>query len=109
VTVIGLGPMGQAMVRAFLAAGHPVTVWNRTAARADELVAAGARRAATVAEAVAANELVVLSLTDYRAMYDILGGPGTPWSAGWSRTSARTRPTSPAGRRRGWASAARSS
>ncbi|MCU1664606.1 MAG: 6-phosphogluconate dehydrogenase, partial [Pseudonocardia sp.] len=34
VTVIGLGPMGQAMVRRFLDAGHPVTVWNRTAGRA---------------------------------------------------------------------------
>jgi 3-hydroxyisobutyrate dehydrogenase-like beta-hydroxyacid dehydrogenase len=76
VTVIGLGPMGQAMVRSFLAAGHPTTVWNRTAARADELVAAGAARAATVADAVAANELVVLSLTDYRAMYEIFDGVG---------------------------------
>ena len=28
-TLIGLGPMGQAMVRSLLAAGHPVTVWNR--------------------------------------------------------------------------------
>jgi len=72
VTVIGLGPMGQAMVRSFLAAGHPTTVWNRTQARADEVVAAGAVRATTAAEAVAANDLVVLSLTDYRAMYEIL-------------------------------------
>jgi 3-hydroxyisobutyrate dehydrogenase-like beta-hydroxyacid dehydrogenase len=76
VTVIGLGPMGRAMVRTFLAAGRPTTVWNRTPARADELVAAGAVRAATAAEAVAANELVVLSLTDYRAMYDILDSAG---------------------------------
>jgi 3-hydroxyisobutyrate dehydrogenase-like beta-hydroxyacid dehydrogenase len=72
VTVIGLGPMGRAMVRAFLAAGRSATVWNRTPARADELVAAGAVRAATPAEAVAANELVVMSLTDYQAMYEIL-------------------------------------
>ena len=72
VTLIGLGPMGQAMVRAYLAAGHEVTVWNRTASRADALVAEGAKRAATVAEALAANELVLLSLTDYQAMYDIL-------------------------------------
>jgi 3-hydroxyisobutyrate dehydrogenase-like beta-hydroxyacid dehydrogenase len=72
VTVIGLGPMGRAMVRAFLAAGRSATVWNRTPARADELVAAGAVRAATPAEAVAGNELVVLSLTDYQAMYEIL-------------------------------------
>lgn len=73
VTLIGLGPMGQAMVRTLLAAGHPVTVWNRTAARAEGLVADGATLAASPAAAVAASELVVLSLTDYQAMYDILG------------------------------------
>jgi 3-hydroxyisobutyrate dehydrogenase-like beta-hydroxyacid dehydrogenase len=76
VTVIGLGPMGQAMVRTFLAAGHPTTVWNRTPSRADALVEAGAARATSPADAVAASELVVLSLTDYQAMYDILGGAG---------------------------------
>ena len=76
VTMIGLGPMGQAMVRKFLAAGHPVTVWNRTAARADGLVSAGAVRADTPAAAVAASPLVILSLTDYAAMYDVLGGVG---------------------------------
>lgn len=75
VTVIGLGPMGQAMARVLMAEGHPVTVWNRTAARADALVAQGARRAATPGEAVAAADLVILSLTDYQAMYDILDGP----------------------------------
>ncbi|WP_255621864.1 NAD(P)-dependent oxidoreductase [Pseudonocardia sp. DSM 110487] len=76
ITMIGLGPMGQAMARAYLAAGHPVTVWNRTASRADELVAAGATRAATPAEAVAAGPLVLLSLTHYAAMYEILGDVG---------------------------------
>ncbi|MGW1676189.1 NAD(P)-dependent oxidoreductase [Saccharopolyspora sp. NPDC002376] len=73
VTVIGLGPMGQAMVNSLLDAGHPVTVWNRTASRADDVVARGAVRAETPAEAVQASELVLLSLTDYAAMYDILG------------------------------------
>ncbi|MFE7665789.1 NAD(P)-dependent oxidoreductase [Streptomyces celluloflavus] len=72
VTVIGLGPMGQAMAGAFLAAGHPVTVWNRTASKADELVARGAVRARTVAEALAAHELVVLSMTDYDACHAVL-------------------------------------
>ncbi|MER0444148.1 NAD(P)-binding domain-containing protein [Streptomyces sp. Edi4] len=74
VTVIGLGPMGQAMARTLLAAGHCVTVWNRTASRAEDIVAAGAERAATPGDALAASPLVILSLTDYRAMYDILGG-----------------------------------
>lgn len=73
VTVIGLGPMGQAMARTLLTAGHEVTVWNRTASRADALAADGAKRAASPAEAVQASELVILSLTDYQAMYDILG------------------------------------
>ncbi|MGP3977106.1 NAD(P)-dependent oxidoreductase [Streptomyces sp. 8N114] len=72
VTVIGLGPMGHAMAGAYLDAGYQVTVWNRTASRADDLVARGAVRAATVEEALAANEVVVLSLTDYAAMYTIL-------------------------------------
>ncbi|MFF4098514.1 NAD(P)-dependent oxidoreductase [Streptomyces sp. NPDC001903] len=72
VTVIGLGPMGQAMTRTLLTAGHPVTVWNRTASRADDVVARGARLAATPREAVEAGDLVILSLTDYQAMYDVL-------------------------------------
>ncbi|MFE3737255.1 NAD(P)-dependent oxidoreductase [Streptomyces sp. NPDC059134] len=73
VTVLGLGPMGRAMTRTLLSAGHPVTVWNRTPGRADALVTAGATRAATPGEAVEAGDLVILSLTDYQAMYDILG------------------------------------
>jgi 3-hydroxyisobutyrate dehydrogenase-like beta-hydroxyacid dehydrogenase len=73
VTVLGLGPMGRAMAATFLAGGHPVTVWNRTAGKADDLVARGAVRADSVAAAVAAAELVVVSLTDYPAMYETLG------------------------------------
>ncbi|MCX5387486.1 NAD(P)-dependent oxidoreductase [Streptomyces sp. NBC_00083] len=72
VTVIGIGPMGQAMVNAFLDAGHEVTVWNRTASRADALVARGAVLAKSVQDAVQANELIILSLTDYEAMYAVL-------------------------------------
>lgn len=75
-TVIGLGPMGRAMVHRLLAAGHRVTVWNRTPGRADDLVAVGAVRAGTPAEAVAASRLAILSLTDYAAMYDVLGDAG---------------------------------
>ncbi|MFC8535889.1 NAD(P)-dependent oxidoreductase [Streptomyces sp. NPDC057249] len=73
VTLIGLGPMGRAMTRALLTAGHPVTVWNRTPGRADGVVADGATLATTPGEAVRASDLVILSLTDYRALYDVLG------------------------------------
>jgi 3-hydroxyisobutyrate dehydrogenase-like beta-hydroxyacid dehydrogenase len=74
VTLIGLGPMGQAMVRSLLAAGHPVTVWNRTAGRAVDVVAAGAVLAPGPREALATCDLVILSLTDYPAMYSVLAG-----------------------------------
>ncbi|KAF0844772.1 3-hydroxyisobutyrate dehydrogenase-like beta-hydroxyacid dehydrogenase [Nocardia caishijiensis] len=72
VTVIGLGPMGQAMAQVLLDKGLHVTVWNRTASRADALVARGAVRATSAEDAVAASELIVLSLTDYDAMYTVL-------------------------------------
>ncbi|GAB2469966.1 NAD(P)-binding domain-containing protein [Promicromonospora xylanilytica] len=81
VTLIGLGPMGQAMVHALLKEGHQVTVWNRTPGRAADVVAAGATLADSPADALAASELVILSLTDYQAMYDILG-PATEALAG---------------------------
>ncbi|MGW1175016.1 NAD(P)-dependent oxidoreductase [Kitasatospora sp. NPDC002543] len=72
VTVIGLGPMGRAMAGAYLDAGYAVTVWNRTPGRAGELLARGAREAPSARAAVEANELVVLSLTDYDAVFEVL-------------------------------------
>ncbi|WP_314621674.1 NAD(P)-dependent oxidoreductase [Streptomyces stackebrandtii] len=73
VTVIGLGLMGRALAGAFLKAGHPTTVWNRTSSKADRLVAAGARSAPTVGDALAAGPLTILCLTDYDAVYELLG------------------------------------
>ncbi|WNF27634.1 NAD(P)-binding domain-containing protein [Streptomyces sp. C11-1] len=65
VSVIGLGQLGTRLAQAFLAAGHPTTVWNRTPAKADALVAQGAARAAGLEAAVAASPLVVVCLPDY--------------------------------------------
>ncbi|AMW10609.1 6-phosphogluconate dehydrogenase [Streptomyces qaidamensis] len=76
VTVIGLGLMGQALAGAFLRAGHPTTVWNRTAGKADGLVAEGARAAATVGDALAAGSLTVICVTDYHAVHETLGASG---------------------------------
>ncbi|MCC8478428.1 NAD(P)-binding domain-containing protein [Streptomyces globisporus] len=72
VTVIGLGPMGRAMAGVLLDRGYGVTVWNRTASRADDLVARGAVLAPGPADAVAANEVIILSLTDYVAVRAVL-------------------------------------
>ncbi|GAA4623867.1 NAD(P)-binding domain-containing protein [Actinoallomurus vinaceus] len=71
-TLLGLGTMGTALARAWLAAGHPLTVWNRTAARAEPLAADGATVAATAAEAVAAGGLVVVCLLDDASVAEAL-------------------------------------
>ncbi|MET7715052.1 NAD(P)-binding domain-containing protein [Streptomyces sp. NPDC005407] len=62
VSVLGLGMMGTALAAAFLKAGHPVTVWNRSPAKTGPLVAQGALPAKTAAEAVAESPLVVFCL-----------------------------------------------
>lgn len=74
VTLLGLGAMGTALARAWLAAGHPVTVWNRTPARAAALAAEGASVADSAAEAVAANTLVVVCLLDDASVGQVLAG-----------------------------------
>ncbi|MEU3723494.1 NAD(P)-binding domain-containing protein [Streptomyces sp. NPDC031705] len=72
VSVIGLGLMGQALAGAFLKAGHPTTVWNRTASKADRLVAEGAQPAPTVDGALTAGSLTIVCLTDYQAVHELL-------------------------------------
>ncbi|RSN41123.1 6-phosphogluconate dehydrogenase [Amycolatopsis sp. WAC 04197] len=71
ISVVGLGLMGTALARAFLKAGHPTTVWNRTAAKADALVAEGARLAPTIGDAL--GGVTIVCLTDYSAVRELLG------------------------------------
>lgn len=73
-TLLGLGSMGTALARTWLAAGHPLTVWNRTPAKSEVLAAEGAVVAASPAEAVAANGLVVLCLLDDASVGSALEG-----------------------------------
>ncbi|MGV9818673.1 NAD(P)-dependent oxidoreductase [Nocardia xishanensis] len=72
VTVAGLGPMGQALASAFLRAGAPVTVWNRTPSRADALVDRGAHRAPDITVAVRSCDLIVVCLIDDDAVTEVL-------------------------------------
>ena len=64
---IGLGNMGGAIARNLIAAGHDVTVWNRSPEKANPLVALGAKQAATPAEA-AQGEVVHTMLADDKAL-----------------------------------------
>jgi 3-hydroxyisobutyrate dehydrogenase-like beta-hydroxyacid dehydrogenase len=71
---LGLGKMGFPMVRRLLAAGHEVTVWNRTRSRGEALTEAGARVADTPAEASKEAEVVMTSLFDDAANSETLFG-----------------------------------
>jgi 3-hydroxyisobutyrate dehydrogenase-like beta-hydroxyacid dehydrogenase len=71
---LGLGQMGAPMARRLVDAGHDVTVWNRTAARAETLVEAGARRAASPREAGAGVDAAFTMLADPEAVEEVLFG-----------------------------------
>lgn len=64
IAVLGTGEMGARMARNLLAAGHEVTVFNRTRARAAPLADAGARVAPTAREAAAGAGLVMAMVAD---------------------------------------------
>jgi len=72
---IGLGNMGSVMAARVLAAGHTVTVYNRTKDRAAPLLARGARLADTPAQA-ADNEVLVTMVADDRALQNVLNEGG---------------------------------
>lgn len=89
---IGLGNMGTAIVRNLLAAGHHVTVYNRTRAKAEALAGQGARVAASIAEACRA-EILVTMLADDSAVEAVVfgeGGAGQFLSAGRIHLSMST-------------------
>jgi 3-hydroxyisobutyrate dehydrogenase-like beta-hydroxyacid dehydrogenase len=73
---IGLGLMGRPMSTNLLKAGYPLTVWNRTASRADELVAAGAKLAKSPQEVAAASDYLFTIVSDPPALEQLLWGPG---------------------------------
>lgn len=74
VGMIGLGLMGHPMAANLLKAGHPLTVWNRTASRGDDLVAQGAKRAATPRELAAASEVIITIVSDPPAVESVFWG-----------------------------------
>jgi 3-hydroxyisobutyrate dehydrogenase-like beta-hydroxyacid dehydrogenase len=72
---IGLGDMGSLIVPRLMAAGHKVTGWNRTKAKAAELIAGGMAWADTPREVAARSEIVFSCLTDGAAVKACALGP----------------------------------
>jgi 3-hydroxyisobutyrate dehydrogenase-like beta-hydroxyacid dehydrogenase len=74
---VGLGAMGQLIVRRLLEAGHRVTGWNRSRDKADELIAAGMRWAVSPRAVAESSEIVFSIVTDAAAVRAIaLGADG---------------------------------
>jgi 3-hydroxyisobutyrate dehydrogenase-like beta-hydroxyacid dehydrogenase len=71
---VGLGVMGSRMAQRLLAAGHAVTGYNRTQARAQWLIDAGMKWAATPRAAARAGDFVFTMLTNTEALYAVTGG-----------------------------------
>lgn len=71
IAFLGLGIMGQPMASNLVKAGHEVTVWNRTPGKVVE----GAASAASPAEAARGAEVVWLSVSDTKAVENVLFGP----------------------------------
>jgi len=72
VAVVGLGGMGSRIARRLADAGHELTVWNRTAAKAEPL---GVQIAETPAEAASRAEVVITMVADPPALQAVTEGP----------------------------------
>jgi 3-hydroxyisobutyrate dehydrogenase-like beta-hydroxyacid dehydrogenase len=72
VTVLGLGDMGRALAQALVENGHTVTVWNRSAGKAGELVAKGATEAGSARAAIDASPVVIACLLHDASVYSVL-------------------------------------
>lgn len=62
ISFLGIGLMGEPMVRRLLHAGFAVTVWNRTASKAEPLAEFGAMPVAELADAVSSADVVISML-----------------------------------------------
>lgn len=76
VAFLGLGTMGLPMASRLVDVGHALRLWNRTSGRDEGLVARGADRATTPAEASRDAEIVITMLADPPALKQVLFGPG---------------------------------
>src|SRR5262245_57477299 len=72
---IGLGLMGRPMALNLRKAGFKLVVHSRSRAPVDELVAAGARAAATPADVAAASDVVITMLPDTPDVESVVAGP----------------------------------
>lgn len=76
VSLLGTGLLGAPIARRLAATGLAVTVWNRSAAKAEALGGEGLSVAASAAAALAASPVSILMLADAPAIRAVLAAPG---------------------------------
>ncbi|OEO23857.1 2-hydroxy-3-oxopropionate reductase [Pseudomonas sp. J237] len=76
VAFAGIGLMGLPMTRRLLAAGYPLTVWNRSPDRCQPLLDAGARAVSSPAQLCDDAEIIMLCLADTSVVREVVFGPG---------------------------------
>ncbi len=74
--LVGLGLMGRQLGRRLLMAGFPLTVWNRSRPKAEELIAAGALWGDSPAALAGQADVVITIVTDSAASAAVICGPG---------------------------------
>ncbi|WP_161928839.1 NAD(P)-dependent oxidoreductase [Pseudomonas yangonensis] len=72
----GIGLMGLPMTRRLLAAGYPLTLWNRTPHKCAPLLELGAHRVETPAELCRDASVVMLCLANTEVVREVVFGPG---------------------------------
>jgi 3-hydroxyisobutyrate dehydrogenase len=89
ITFLGTGILGAPMARHLARAGHDVTVWNRTVAKARPVADDGAHVAEDPAAAATGAEVIVTMLTDGEAVEDVMAeaAPAAPDGALWWQAS----------------------
>lgn len=71
---IGIGLMGKPMSLRLLAAGHELTVWNRSAQKLRDVLDKGAKAAQSPAAVARVSEIVMMCVTDQQAVGEVLFG-----------------------------------
>ncbi len=74
IAVVGLGLMGASIAGKLIDAGFDLTVWNRSEAKAQPLIARGAKWAASPAAAATEAEIVITMVTDDSAVRAVVAG-----------------------------------
>src|SRR3981189_3340857 len=73
---VGLGHMGRGMAASLLKDGHEVIVYNRTGAKAEPLIAQGARAVASIADACRESAVITMLANDSAVEGVVLGKGG---------------------------------